>query len=121
MKVRPGGLAGASHFTDGAASFDGLSILDVKGGEMAEMGLNAEAVVKYDRDTEATSHPGVDNFSIRWCDDRHSGVTTKSRPLCMAGLPVTGSRLGPNRLVIQGERAGRKEGVLRRRTFVSRK
>ena len=77
MKVGPGGLTCATHFTDCGASLDCLSVLDVQGREMAEMGLNAEAVVKDDRDTKATSHPRVDNFSIRWRDDRHSGVTAK--------------------------------------------
>ena len=57
MEVRAGGLTSATHFTDGAASLDGLSVLDVQGREMAEMGLNAETVVKDDRDTKATPHP----------------------------------------------------------------
>ena len=77
MEVRSGRLPRAPHFTDGAASFYSLSIFDMKGGEMAEMGLNAEAVVEYDRNTKATSHAGVNNFPIRWCDDRHPCVTSK--------------------------------------------
>ena len=86
MKVRPGRLPRTPHFPDGAASLYSLSILDVEGGEMAEMGLDPEAVVKYDRNAKATSHAGVYNFPIRWCDDWHSGVTSKVEAFMHGGF-----------------------------------